>query len=69
MKAKYRIIKNSLVYGVLSGLTATGMLYPSKFTPLRYPSSQKDDQKAIGADMWKAFGRVSNEKKKTAETA
>jgi hypothetical protein len=69
MKAKYRIIKNALVYGVLSGLTATGYIYTSKYTPNRYPRSQKDDLRAIGGDMWKSFGRVRSEETKERQTA
>ena len=65
-KKQERLIRRqSLVSGFLSGITAIGLLYPPKFDPVRYPHSHKDDLKAIGSDMWKAFEREKIAEKKT----
>lgn len=55
--------------GFLSGITAIGLLYPSKFDPVRYPHSHKDDLDAIGSDMWKAFEREQIVEKKPGPKA
>ena len=55
MLGKYRLNKSGFINGLLSGMTSTGLLYPSKFKPERYPRSYSGDLFTIGADMWRAF--------------
>lgn len=62
MLEKYRLTKNGFIYGLLSGMTSTGLLYPSKFKPERYTRSYNCDLFTIGADMWRAFEIERNEK-------
>ena len=62
MLGKYRLAKNGFIFGFFSGMTSTGLLYPSKFKPERYTRSYSGDLFTIGADMWRAFEIVQNEK-------
>ena len=55
MLEKYRLTKNGFIHGLLSGMTSTGLLYPSRFKPERYQRSYSGDLFTIGADMWRAF--------------
>ena len=69
IEGKRRTRGGAFARGFLSGIAATGLLYPAKFAPRRYERSNEDDLKAIGADMWKAFGRVRTEKGEKADAA
>ena len=62
MLTKHHLTKSGFIYGLLSGMTSTGLLYPTKFKPLRYPRSYNDDLFTIGADMWRAFEIERDEK-------
>lgn len=62
MLEKHHLTKNGFVHGLLSGMTSIRLLYPSKFKPMRYPHSYRDDLFTIGADMWRAFEIERNEK-------
>ena len=62
MPEKYRLTKNGFLYGLMSGMTSTRLLYPSKFKPERYTRSYSGDLFTIGADMWRAFEIERNEK-------
>lgn len=60
------------LYGFWTGLTSGGLIYGPSFTPKRYTSTFRDDQIAIGIDMWNAIGRyqveIENEEKKIQKT-
>ena len=62
MLAKPHRTKNGFMYGLLSGITSIGLLYPSKFRPMRYQRSRSDDLFTIGTDMWRAFEIERDEK-------
>lgn len=58
------ILARSFLYGVLSGMTAIGYLYPQKLTPRRYPYGADQDLRAVAGDLWKAVRSVNEETEK-----
>ena len=66
-KAKF-LSGHGWLYGLWTGLTSAGSIYGPSFAPKRYTGTFRDDQIAIGIDMWNAIGRyqveIENEEKK-----
>jgi len=63
-KQQYRAIRGNFVRGFFMGLGALSAVGATVFNPPLYPrNAQYQDQRRIGGDMYRAFGRYHEETK------